>query len=270
MSATPTLPAWDHRCGTEHTTFNPAPSTAGWTCAPTTTPAAPASWPRRTGCGRRAGGGCTFAVTSTPAVPALVTLLENTAIVTDDGTNGIEPTPENNTDTETTPLIAAPDLMITKDDGLDIVSPGSLLVYDVEYDNIGDQDATGVVVTETVPAATVFDAGASLPSVWSCPDGSTGGTVCTVTLGDLAAGDGGSLSFAVRVADPVPPGTTQIVDVIEIEDDGSNGPDPTPENNTDTDINNLVTLPNADLTKSLIDTNQAHTLRRRPWPSARS
>ena len=68
----------------------------------------------------------------------------------------------------------------------------------------------------------------------------------------------------------MPPGTTQIVDTIIIADDGTNGPDPTPENNTDTDIDNLVTLPNADLTKTLIATNQAHTLDSGMSPSARS
>jgi len=245
----------------EHTSFNPGASTPGWVCAPDNSAGSTCTW--ALGVAVIAGAPAvdvTFAVTVDATVPVLVTLLENTASITDDGANGIEPTPENNTDSETTPLVAAPDLTITKDDGLDIVSPGSLLVYAINYANVGDQDATGVEITETVPDATTFDAGASLPTVWSCDDGSIGGTACTVTIGDLAAGAGGSLSFAVRVDDPVPPGTTQIVDVIEIADDGANGPDPTPENNTDIDINNLVTLPNADLAKSLVDSNQAHTL----------
>ena len=64
----------------------------------------------------------------------------------------------------------------------------------------------------------------------------------------------------MRIVDPVAAGTTQIVDTIIIADDGSNGPDPTPGNNTDTDTDNLVTLPNADITKTLIATNQAHTI----------
>ena len=243
----------------DYTTFNPAASTLGWLCSPSNNAGSTCTLlPGDLGPG--ASGSATFAVTVDANVPVLVTLLENTASITDDGSHGSEPTPENNTDTETTPLQAAPDLTITKDDGLDIVSPGSLLVYAINYANVGDQDATGVVVSETVPVATTFDAGASLPTVWSCADGSTGGTACTVTIGDLPAGAGGSLSFAVRVDDPVAPGTTQIVDTIDIADDGANGPDPTPENNTDQDTDNLVTLPNADLTKSLIATNQAHTL----------
>ena len=141
----------------DYTTFNPGGSTPGWSCVPdnnegstcTLTLAAPVV----------AGAppvDVTFAVTVDASVPALVTLLENMALIHDDGANGIEPTPANNTDTETTPLQAAPDLTITKDDGVDIVSPGSLLVYAINYANVGNQDATGVEIRETVPAETTL------------------------------------------------------------------------------------------------------------------
>ena len=192
-------------------------------------------------------------------LPSGVESITNTAEAHDDGSAGPDPT-SNNTATDVDAIDAGPDLVITKDDGVNIVSPGSLLVYAIRYDNVGDQDATGVVITETVPNETTFDAAASLPTVWSCPDGSTGGTTCTLTIGDLAAGTGGNLTFAVRIDDPVTPGTSQIVDTISIADDGLNGTDPTPADNTDTDTDNLVTLPNADLAKSLVDDNQAHTL----------
>lgn len=192
-------------------------------------------------------------------LPAGAESITNTAEAHDDGTAGPDPTPGNGADTDVDTLNAGPDLVITKDDSLDIVSPSSLLAYAISYDNVGDQDATGVEITETVPAETTFDAAASLPTTWSCPDGSPGGTVCTVTVGALAAGAGGNLTFAVRVDDPVTPGTTQIVNTVSIRDDGANGVDPTPGNNTSTDTDNLVTLPSADLTKSLVDSNQAHT-----------
>ncbi|MCJ7512385.1 MAG: sortase, partial [Anaerolineales bacterium] len=245
----------------DYTTFNPGASTPGWTCLPNNNAGSTCTLALA---GSVLGGApavpVTFAVTVDASVPVMVTLLQNAASITDDGTHGIEPTPADNTDSETTPLVAAPDLTITKDDGLDIVSPGSLLVYAINYANVGDQDATGVVVTETVPLATTFVAASSLPTVWSCPDGSTGGTVCTMTIGNLAAGASGALTFAVRIADPVPALTTQVVDTITIADDGTNGPEPPTGNNTDTDTDNLVTLPNADLTKTLDTTNQAHTL----------
>ena len=74
----------------------------------------------------------------------------------------------------------------------------------------------------------------------------------------------------MRIDDPVTPGTTQIVNTVTIADDGANGPDPTPGNNTDTDTDNLVTLPGADLTKSLVGHQPGAHHPRRPSPSARS
>jgi LPXTG-site transpeptidase (sortase) family protein len=192
-------------------------------------------------------------------VPSGVDSLTNTAEARDDGTAGPDPTPGNNTATDVDTLDAGPDLVITKDDGVDIVTPGTLLIYAIRYDNVGDQDATGVEITETVPSETTFVAASSSPG-WSCPDGSAGGTTCTQTLGNLAAGAGGNLTFAVRILDPVAPGTMQIVDTVSIRDDGANGVDPTPGNNSDTDTDNLLTQTGGNFTKSLVDTNQAHTV----------
>ena len=44
-----------------------------------------------------------------------------------------------------------------------------------------------------------------------------------------------------------------------IGDDGTNGGIRTPADNSDDDIDNLVTLPNTDLTKTLFYTSQLHT-----------
>ncbi len=66
---------------------------------------------------------------------------------------GMIHTPDNNADDEDTPLDAAPDMTITKvDDVADTTAPGATIIYTLTYDNVGNQDATGVVVTETVPA----------------------------------------------------------------------------------------------------------------------
>ncbi len=194
-------------------------------------------------------------------LPAGANTLANTAEAHDDGSGGPDPTPGNNTATDVDTLDAAPDLTVTKDDGVDIVSPGSLLAYAINYANVGNQNATGVVITETVPAGTTFNAPASLPTVWTgCADGAPATSMCTYAVGNLDAGGGGTLTFAVRIDDPVAPGITQIVNTVSITDDHDNGPEPTPANNTDTDTDNLVTLPNADLAKTLADTSQTHTL----------
>src|SRR3712207_8258775 len=54
--------------------------------------------------------------------------------------------------TDTTPVTAQPDLTITKSDGGANAAPGSTVAYTLNYANAGNQNATGVVVTETVPA----------------------------------------------------------------------------------------------------------------------
>ncbi len=236
-----------------HTTFSGAP---GWSCLPDNGAGSTCTYTL----GTLAGGASlpiAFPIWVDNPLPPGIILTTNTARVSDDGGHGIEPSPADNSDSDTTPLVAAPDLTIVKDDGLSIVAPGSLLVYSLIYGNVGDQDATGVVVDEIVPAGATFNAAASLPTVWSCADGAAAGAACRWDVGDLPVGGGGTLTFAVMVADPA--GVTQIANTATIADDGTNGPDQTPADNSDTDVDNLVTLPDADLTKVVTATSQSHT-----------
>jgi len=81
------------------------------------------------------------------------------------------------------------------------VAPGAILVYTINYSNVGGAVATNVVITETVPFHTTFNAAAST-SGWSCPDGSPPGTTCTFSVPNLPPGAHGSVLFAVRVDNP--------------------------------------------------------------------
>ena len=139
-----------------------------------------------------------FAVQVDLVVPAGVTEILNTVSIADDGTNGTDPTPDNNQDDETTPVDAAPDLTITKDDAGVTTTPGGVVVYTLSYANVGNQGATGVVITETVPTYTTFDLAGSTAG-WSCADNAAAGTGCTFTIGNLAAGASSSVLFAVQV-----------------------------------------------------------------------
>ena len=80
-------------------------------------------------------------------LPAGVTSITNTATVTDDGANGADPTPANNTDTDIDSLATTPDLVVTKTDGVTSASPGDTLIYTLTISNAGHQDATGVTAT---------------------------------------------------------------------------------------------------------------------------
>ncbi|MCX6070191.1 MAG: sortase [Chloroflexi bacterium] len=186
-------------------------------------------------------------------LPSGVESLTNTAEAHDDGSVGPDPTPGNNTATDVDTVDAAPDLVIAKTDMLSIISPGETLTYVLTYSNAGDQDASGVVISETVPAGTTFVS----PTGWSCAPGSPAGTACTYTIGDLAAGVGGTVNFVVVVNDP--PLVSSVVNTSTIADNGANGPDQNPADNTATDTDNLVTLPDYDLTKELSATSQTHT-----------
>ena len=236
-----------------YTTFNPAGSSLGWTCLPDNSAGSVCT----NDVGTLAAGGSlalTFSVTVDGALPVLVTQTSNAARV--DDINEPVILQGNNSDTETTPLGAAPDLVITKDDSLSIISPNQVLTYVLTYTNAGDQDASGVAIAETVPAGTTFS-GPSGAGAWSCAPGAPAGSSCTFDVGGLAVGAGGSVSFVVIVNDPA--GVGSVINTATIGDDGTNGPDQNPADNTATDADNLVTLPDADLTKTLDSTSQAHT-----------
>ena len=103
-----------------------------------------------------------------------------------------------------------PDLALTKSDGGASVAPGGTVAYTLTYANSGDPDATGVVLTETVPANTTFNAGASTAG-WVCAPNNNAGSTCTLAIGALAASGGSqTATFAVTVVNPVAAGVTQI------------------------------------------------------------
>ena len=226
--------------------FDAGASTAGWSCAD----GSPAGTPCTLAIGglpAGAGGAVSFAVTVHNPIPAGVIEITNTTSIDDDGANGADPTPVDNSDTDTTP-VGTPDLRITKDDGGASAAPGDTVVYALDYANVGDRDATGVAISETVPANSSFDAGASAPG-WSCADGSPAGTACTLAIGGLPAGAGGAVSFAVTVDNPVPAGVVEIANTVSIDDDGLNGADANPADNSDGDATPVDAAPDLRVVK---------------------
>jgi uncharacterized repeat protein (TIGR01451 family)/fimbrial isopeptide formation D2 family protein len=123
--------------------------------------------------------------------------------------------------------VIVPDIALTKSDGEDSALPGEVLVYDLIVSNVGERDATGVVITDTVPANTTFVAASSTAAWVNCIDGAPSGTVCTYVVGDLA-GNGGetTVQFAVRVDDPLPASVSQIVNSAQATDDRTHGVHP--------------------------------------------
>ncbi|WP_231759362.1 isopeptide-forming domain-containing fimbrial protein [Microbulbifer elongatus] len=170
------------------------------------------------------------------SVPTTIPTQTNTVVVDDDGSNGPDPTPDNNTD-EAEFDITYVDLAIDKDDGGITAAPGDTLVYTLNYANNGTQEATGVVITETLPEYTTFDAANSDPR-WV-----QNGNTLTLDLGTLAAGETGSVDFAVIFNDPMPTGVVETSNTASINDDGENGPDQNTDNNTDNEVTPIGATP---------------------------
>ncbi|MCL4836884.1 MAG: DUF11 domain-containing protein [Thermoanaerobaculia bacterium] len=231
-----------------HAIFNAGASTAGWSCADGS-PAGTACTLAVGSLAAGASGNATFAVTVVDPVAAGVTQIANTASVADDGANGADPTPADNSASDTTPVDAQPDLSLTKSDGGASVAPGGTVAYALTYSNAGNQDATGVVLTETVPANSAFDAGASTAG-WACAPNGNAGSTCTLAIGALAGGGGGgSATFAVAVVNPVAAGVTQIANTASVGDDGTNGADPTPADNSASDTTPVDAAPDLAIVK---------------------
>ena len=143
-----------------------------------------------------------FAVRLDATVPAGLLELTNTATVTDDGSNGADLDPADNQATTTTAVDASPELRLTKSAPVTSVNAGELLLFTLTLTNVGSRDARAVVLSDTVPAATSFDPGASDPR-WSCP-ATVAGSLCTLDVGTVPAqAPPQSVLFAVRVDDPL-------------------------------------------------------------------
>jgi uncharacterized repeat protein (TIGR01451 family)/MYXO-CTERM domain-containing protein len=227
-----------------HTVFVASGSTPGWSC--------PDAAPAGTVCTLAAGtvpagaaGPALLVVRVADPLPAGVAEIVNTVSIADDGANGADPDLSNNTHTETTPVAgpgAAPDLAVVKDDGGTTAQPGDIVLYGLGFENLGRRGASGVLVTETVPQHTRFEAGASDPG-WSCADGDPPGTSCTRAVGTLETGDSGTAFFAVRLDDPLATDVVEITNTASVSDDGTNGADPDLANNQASDTTPVVHPP---------------------------
>jgi uncharacterized repeat protein (TIGR01451 family) len=240
VTVTETVPA--------NTTFNAGASTGGWSCLDGDPAATVCTYALGSLLGGFSTGAFDFAVTVVDPVPAGADEISNTASAADDGSQGADSNPANNDDTETTPLDAAPDLGVGKIDDDTAAVPGEIVVYTILYANTGNQNATGVTLSETVPANTSFVPGSSTAG-WSCLPNNNAGSTCTFTIGALAAGGGDSVFFAVMVDNPVPAGVTDIDNVVDIADDGANGADPDTSGNQGGENTPITAAPDLSILK---------------------
>ena len=99
------------------------------------------------------------------------------------------------------------DLSTSKADNPDPVPPGGSITYDIVVFNNGPDDATGVTLTDDLPAGTTFLALVTDPG-WSCitPPVGSGGTV-ECSLASLAFEGAAAMTLTVAVDAGLTPGT---------------------------------------------------------------
>ncbi len=145
-----------------------------------------------------AGGSVTYTASCTISAPATGTLT-NTATVT--APAGVtDPTPGNNSATDSDTLAPSADLSITKTDGVTTATPGGSVTYTITASNAGPSNATGATVADTFPA--------SLTCTWTCA-GAGGGTCTASGSGNINdtvnLPTGGSVTYTASCTISSPP-----------------------------------------------------------------
>ncbi len=187
------------------------------------------------------GGSVTYTASCTVSAAATGTL-SNTATVT--APAGVtDPTPGNNSATDSDTLAASADLSITKTDGVTTATAGGSVTYTIVASNAGPSNATGATVADTFPA--------SLTCTWTCA-GSGGGT-CTAAgsgnINDTAnLPSGGSVTYTASCAVSAA-ATGSLVNTATVTAPAG-VTDPTPGNNSATDTDALGASADLSITKT--------------------
>ena len=169
------------------------------------------------------GANATVTITVTPTQAGIIT---NTAVVSGDQP---DPDPSDNSDTETTTVEGegepSANLSITKTGSPNPVIVNQLLTYTVTVTNLGPDDATGVVVTDTLPAGAIFES--ATPDQGSCSEALG---VVTCNLGTVT---GSSSVIITIVVTPTVVGTASNSVTVESEVNDPDENDNSDEENTD-------------------------------------
>lgn len=174
-------------------------------------------------------------------------MVTNTATVSYDGIPGDDTLARMKTASGMETLtIVGPDLVVTKDDGAAAATPGDALTYTIRVDNKTgpfEDDATNVSVVDTLPLGVSFV---------SSPDGSFVGfdpltRELRWLLPLLTPGTGATLTVNAMVDDPAPAATEVLTNTVNVSSDDI---DPTPGDNTATDMTTLNAAPDLSVTKT--------------------
>jgi uncharacterized repeat protein (TIGR01451 family) len=187
------------------------------------------------------GGSVTYTASCTISAAATGTL-SNTATVT--APAGVtDPTPGNNSATDSDTLGASADLAITKTDGVTSATPGGSVTYTITASNAGPSNATGATVADTFPA--------SLTCTWTCA-GAGGGTCTASGSGNINntvnLPSGGSVTYTASCT--ISAAATGSLTNTATVTAPAGVTDPTPGNNSATDVDALGASADLAITKT--------------------
>ncbi|MBK6902411.1 MAG: DUF11 domain-containing protein [Saprospirales bacterium] len=140
-----------------------------------------------------------------------------------------DPTPGNNTATDTDTPDIYTDLEITKVSTPDPVEAGQNLTYTITVTNHGPSDAQSVSVTDVLPAGLILISAIPSAGMWVAP---------TWTIGTLASGATVDLVFVAQVHESVP----HQASLINTATVSSPTPDTDSDNNTDTETTDVCNI----------------------------
>jgi uncharacterized repeat protein (TIGR01451 family) len=154
-----------------------------------------------------------------------------------------DPTPGNNSATDTDTVVQNADLSVTKTDGVISATPGGSVTYTVTASNSGPNNVTGATVTDTLPA--------TLTGTWTCV-GAGGGTCTAAGSGNINdtvnLPAGGSVTYTVSaIVSASATGTLSNTATVAAPS-GIN--DPNPGNNSATDTDTLGASSDLSITKT--------------------
>jgi uncharacterized repeat protein (TIGR01451 family) len=184
--------------------------------------------------------GASVTYTATCAISASATgTLSNTATVSSTG----DPNAANDSATDTDTLAASADLAITKTDGVTTATPGGSTTYTITASNAGPSDAPGSTVADTFPA--------SLTCNWTCV-GAGGGTCTASGSGNINdtvnLPSGGSVTYTASCT--ISAAATGSLSNTATVSAAGGVTDPTPGNNSATDVDGLGATADLSITKT--------------------
>ena len=186
-----------------------------------------------------AGGSVTYTATCNVSASATGTLVNTATVSVPSGIN--DPTPANNSATDSDTLTPQADTSVTLTDAPDPVTGLSTLTYTITVANAGPSDGSGLSVVHTLPSGVTFSS--AIGSGWSC----SMTTTVNCSRGGLAAGASApDISVQVTVG---PAGATLNSSVTASAPES----DPSPANNTASAQTTVNGVPYADLTITVAD-----------------